>query len=103
MNDEKLVLFARLKVKKDAVDKAKSAALAIVADSRAEDGCLNYDFHQATGDETVFLWHETWTDRKAIEAHGNTAHFKEFSHAIENLTEEPLQVTLTKMVSQKAQ
>jgi quinol monooxygenase YgiN len=44
-NHEKIVLIARLKVKEGKEDAAKQAALAIVADSRAEEGCLNYDFH----------------------------------------------------------
>ena len=102
MNNENIVLFARLKVKKDAVEKAKQAALLIIAESRREAGCINYDFHQAIDDETVFLWHETWLNREAIEAHANSSHFREFSAAIRDLTEEPLQVTLTKMVSEKA-
>ena len=59
MNDEKIVLIARLKVKPDSIESAKRAALAIIADSRAEEGCINYDFHQAIDDETVFIWHET--------------------------------------------
>jgi quinol monooxygenase YgiN len=101
-HNENIVLFARLKVRKEAVEKAVNAALAIVAASRAEAGCLNYDFHQSIDDPCLFLWHETWTGREAIEAHANSAHFKEFSAAIEDLTEEPLEVTLTKMVSGKA-
>ena len=67
-NDNKIVIFARLKVKKAAVEKTKQAALAIIDASRAEAGCINYDFHQAIDDETVFLWHETWAGREAIEA-----------------------------------
>ncbi len=102
-NDEKIVLFARLKVKKDVIEEARKAALGIIAASRAEVGCINYDFHQSIDDETLFLWHETWTNREAIEAHGNSLHFKEFSRTIKDFTEEPLQVTLTKMVSEKAQ
>ena len=62
MNDEKIVLVARLKVKADAVEEAKKAALAIVADSRAEAGNINYDIHQAIDDATVFVWHETWAN-----------------------------------------
>ncbi len=99
---EKIVLFARLKVKQGTEDEAKRAALAIIDASRAEKGCINYDFHQAIDDSTVFLWHETWTSRQAIEAHGNSAHFKEFSAAVKNITDEPLQVTLTKTVGGKA-
>ena len=101
MNDEKIVLFARLKVKAEAIEEAVRAAVAIVADSRAETGCINYDFHQSIDDPGVFLWHETWINKEAIEAHARSEHFKQFSAAIKDLTEEPLQVTLTKMISEK--
>lgn len=100
--DGNIVLFARLKVKKEAVEQAKKAALAIVAPSRSENGCINYDFHQAIDDETVFLWHETWTDQEAIDAHAASKHFKEFSEEVKDITDEPLQVTLAKMVGEKA-
>lgn len=103
MTDEKIVLIARLKVKKAAVEAAKLAALEIVAPSRAETGCLNYDFHQQLDDTSIFIWHETWASMAAIEAHGASAHFREFSRKIEDLVEEPLQLTFTKMVSEKAQ
>jgi len=98
-----LVLIARLKVKPNSVESAKQAALAIIEDSRAEDGCLNYDFHQAIDDETIFIWHETWENKAAIEAHGASKHFKSFSRLIKDSVDEPLQITLTRMVSEKAQ
>ena len=102
MSDEKIVLIARLKVKSDSVEPAKRAALAIINDSRHEDGCLNYDFHQAIDDETVFIWHETWASKAAIDAHGASKHFNNFSAGIKDLIDEPLQITLTRMISEKA-
>ena len=102
MTDEKIVLIARLKVKREGIEAAKSAALEIVEPSRAESGCLNYDFHQQIDDDSVFIWHETWANMPAIEAHGASAHFEDFSRKIEDLTEEPLHLTFTKMVSEKA-
>lgn len=102
MNNERIVLIARLKVKKDSVEAAKQEALEIIAPSRAEEGCINYDFHQQIDDETVFIWHETWENEAAIAAHGASAHFKVFSENVKDLTDEPLQITLTKMVSEKA-
>ena len=103
MKSEKIVLIARLKVKPDSVESAKRAALAIVSDSRNEAGCLNYDFHQAIDDETIFVWHETWANKAAIDAHGASEHFKDFSAKIKDSVDEPLQITLTRMVSEKAQ
>ncbi len=102
MNNENIVLIARLKVKKDAVEPAKTAALAIIEDSRAESGCLNYDFHQAIDDETVFVWHETWANRAAIDEHFEKPFFKELGARLKDMIDEPLQITLTKMVSEKA-
>ena len=103
MNDEKIVLFARLKVRADSVEAARRAALAIIESSRAETGCINYDFHQAIDDETVFVWHETWANKAAIDAHGASVHFRNFSQKIKDLVDEPLQITLTGMVSERAQ
>lgn len=101
MNDENIVLIARLKVKKEAVEAAKAAALAIVESSRSESGCLNYDFHQAIDDETIFVWHETWADKAALDEHFAMPYFAELGEKMKDITEEPLQLTLTKMVSAK--
>ena len=102
MNDEKIVLVARLKVKKDAVETAKAAALAIVNDSRAEEGNINYDIHQAIDDETVFVWHETWANKAAIDEHFETQFFKDFFAKVEKFAAEPPQITLTKMITEKS-
>lgn len=101
MNDEKIVLVARLKVKDDAVEEAKNLALGIVADSRTEEGCINYDVHQAIDDETVFIWHETWKDKAALDAHFEFPYFKEFFEKAGKIAAEEPQITLTKMISEK--
>jgi quinol monooxygenase YgiN len=102
MIDEKIVLIARLKVKPGTKDEAKRAALAIITESRAEEGCLNYDFHQAIDDSTIFFWHETWANKSALDAHFKMPYFDELGAKLKDITEEPLQLTLTKMVSEKA-
>ena len=78
MTDEKMVLIARLKVKAGKAEELRSAALKIVADSRAEEGNINYDIHQSIEDETVFFWHETWANKAAIDEHFATPFFQEF-------------------------
>jgi quinol monooxygenase YgiN len=99
--DDTIVLVARIKAKPEAVEAVKAAALAIVAASRGEAGCINYDVHQGTDDETIFVWHETWASKQAIDAHFATAHFAEFSAAIEKYAAEPPQITLTRMISDR--
>ncbi len=93
---------ARDKVKENMIEEAKQAALAIVADSRAEEGNINYDIHQALDDPAVFVWHETWANKAAIDEHFETQFFKDFYAQVEKFAAEPPQITLTKMITEKA-
>jgi quinol monooxygenase YgiN len=101
MSDEKIVLVARLKVRDDAIEEAKRLALNIVADSRSEAGCVNYDVHQAIDDPTIFVWHETWENRAALDNHFELPYFKEFFAGAGALAAEEPQITITKMISEK--
>jgi quinol monooxygenase YgiN len=100
MNEEIIVLIARLKVKADKVDEAKSAALKIVANSRSEQGCINYNIHQSIEDETVFFWYETWANKAAIDKHFSTPHFQGFFKVVEQVAAEPPQINLTRKITQ---
>jgi quinol monooxygenase YgiN len=99
MNDEKIVLIARLKVKEDKIEETKKAALAIVADSRNEAGNINYDIHQSIEDETLFFWHETWTSKAALDEHFATPFFKEFFDIVGEVAAEPPQINLTRKIT----
>lgn len=101
MSDEKIVLVARLKVREDAIEEAKTAALTITGQSRAEAGNINYDIHQAIDDPTVFVWHETWVNKAAIDEHFEKDFFKEFFAKVSALATEPPQITMTKMITEK--
>ncbi len=101
MSDEKIVLVARLKVKDDAVEEAKQMALSIADDSRSEEGNINYDIHQAIDDPTVFVWHETWKNKAALDEHFEKDYFKSFFARAGELAAEPPQITLTKMITEK--
>ncbi len=99
MNDERIVLVARLKVKAGMIETAKKAALDLIPPSRAEAGCINYDVHQAIDDETVFVWHETWKSKAALDEHFETPEFKAFFAMVGEIAAEPPQMTFTKMIS----
>lgn len=99
MNDGKIVLIARLKVKAEKVEELKAAALKIVADSRNEAGNVNYDIHQSVDDETLFFWHETWADKAAIDEHFATPFFGEFFKIVEEIAAEPPQINLTRKIT----
>ena len=100
MANENIVLIARLKVQPEKVGEAKAAALAIVANSRAESGNVNYDIHQSIDDDTVFFWHETWLSKAAINEHFETPFFQEFFKIASEVAAEPPQINLTRKISE---
>lgn len=87
-------LIARLKARADAVETVKAAALAIVEQSRDEEGCISYDVHQSLEDPSVFVWYETWTDKAALDAHFATDYVKEFFAIVDASADEPPVITL---------
>jgi quinol monooxygenase YgiN len=48
---------------------------ALVAPTRKEDGCLQYDLHRAADGSGAFLMHEVWESREHHTAHTKTDHF----------------------------
>lgn len=97
---EKLYLTARLKVQDGKAEELKKAALAIVADSLNEEGCLSYNVHQSIEDETVFIWRESWRSKADLDEHFEKDYFKAFFAVASEIAVEPPQITLTKLISE---
>ena len=55
--------------------------------SRAESGCLTYDFYQKQPEGNEFLFFEEWRDQAALDAHFATQHFADFVKALPELIE----------------
>ncbi|HEY1489986.1 MAG TPA: putative quinol monooxygenase [Verrucomicrobiae bacterium] len=63
----------------------KSALTGLVAPTRQEAGCLNYDLHILCEDPAKFLFHENWTSRAHLEAHLLSAHIKALLPRVDEL------------------
>ena len=48
---------------------------ALVAPTRKEEGCLQYDLHRAADGASAYLLHEVWESRGHHTAHTKTDHF----------------------------
>ena len=64
-------------------DTIREHLVALTQGSRQEPGCVNYVAHFISDDPCTALIYEQYADEAALEAHRNTAHFKE--HAIGGL------------------
>jgi quinol monooxygenase YgiN len=96
---ENLYLTAKLKVKSEKVEELKQAALAIVADSRAESGCISYNVHQSIEDETVFIWRECWKSKQDLDEHFLKDYVVKFFAKVDEFAADPPQINLTKLIS----
>jgi quinol monooxygenase YgiN len=52
----------------------RTALTGLLAPTRKESGCLNYDLHQSPDDATRFLFHENWTDKASLDVHLRSPH-----------------------------
>jgi len=52
----------------------KEALLTLIAPTRKEAGCLNYDLHVSPEHPGKFLFHENWTTKEALDAHLRAPH-----------------------------
>jgi len=57
----------------------------MLAPSRAEDGCVSYDFLEEIGAPGNFLFFERWRDKAALDTHFAGAGFAAFARAFPEL------------------
>ena len=67
---------------------------ALVAPSRNDAGCLNYDLHASPDDPAKFLFHENWESRAHHEAHVARPHIQALLPRIGELCVAPPQITM---------
>lgn len=57
----------------------------LLAKTRAEVGCLNYDLHRSVDDPRTFLFHENWESKGHLDRHLETPHLTAFKARFDEL------------------
>lgn len=70
----------------------------LLAPTRKEAGCLNYDLHVASDNPAKFLFHENWTNQSDLDAHLQSAHVKTLLERVDELCAEAPQITIWKRI-----
>ena len=96
---KKVSVTARVRAIKGMEDEVRRECHALVAPSRAERGCINYDLHQSADDACLFLFYENWESREDLERHLATAHALRFDERTEGMLAEPEEITFWEMIS----
>ena len=80
----------------------------MVAPTRAEQGCVNYDLHQHQDDPSRFVLYEGWKSPEALDQHMTLPHFKTMLAALEDVVAErdeqgrPFRSIALTMISERA-
>ena len=94
MPSNKVTVVARIKAKEGLDKRVKQELINLLAPTRSEEGCINYDLHQSVHDKSLFLFYETWKSEDDLKRHLETPHMKNFLKRAEELLAEPLDVTV---------
>ncbi len=63
---------------------------AMLAPTRAEDGCERYDLHRVVGDPGLFFFDEIWTTAEAHATHVRTPHVQALLASAPELYDTPI-------------
>jgi quinol monooxygenase YgiN len=98
MNEKPLTVVAQIKAKPGKESQVREELLSLVAPSREDAGCLNYDLHQALDNPALFLFHENWTSEAHLEGHLQKPDLQAALARLGPLVAEPPQITLWKKI-----
>ena len=94
MNANSLIVVAQFKAKPGKEAQVRQELLSLVAPSRKDAGCLNYDLHQGVDDPAMFLFHENWTSKAHLDQHLHKPDLKAVLAKLEQLVADRPQITL---------
>ena len=85
-------VIARLRAKTGKEEALKNALMALVAPSRREIHCYQYDLLQSVADPREFCFVERWDDAAALDQHAQSEHVKRAGTQMADLVEAPPEI-----------
>jgi quinol monooxygenase YgiN len=77
-----IVVAVRVRVKPAKRQEFVTLAQGMLEPSRAEKGCVSYNFFADTLDANAFLYFEEWESSEALRSHSQTEHFVQYMKAL---------------------
>jgi len=74
MNAKTITVVATFQARPGKETELRTALIGLLAPTRKEAGCLNYDLHTSPEDPAMFLFHENWTSKELLDAHLKSPH-----------------------------
>jgi len=88
-----VTVVVRLKAKPGMEARVRQELFSLLAPTRAERGCINFDMHQAPNDRSLFLVYENWVSEEDLKRHFETPHITRWIQEAKGLLAEPMELT----------
>lgn len=99
MGNEKLTVVARIKARPGQEARVRQELQKLLAPTRVEDGCLNFDMHESLDHPGDFLFYENWTSRAHLDLHIQAPHIQSWFKLADSLLSEPVELTFWRHVA----
>ena len=85
MSAKTITVVATFQARPSKEAELKNALIGLVAPTRKEAGCINYDLHALPEDPAKFLFHENWTSKAHLDTHSQSTHIKALLPRVDEL------------------
>jgi quinol monooxygenase YgiN len=93
-----VTVVVKIRAKPGSEGEVRSRLAALLAPTRAEEGCLNFDMHESPEDASLFLFHENWRSQGDLDRHFQTPYITSWVQDANSLLAEPMELSLWRAV-----
>lgn len=90
---EPLTIIVRVRAKPGQEPRLRQELQRLVAPTRAEAGCIDYELHQSQTDPALFALYENWVSQAALDEHFQTPYLKAFFKVLPELADGSSDIT----------
>jgi quinol monooxygenase YgiN len=99
MADKTFIVVARLQFHNNKIEEVKKGLLNLAHLTKQEPGCMSYQLHQSSEDESAFLIYEEWASPDDLNKHMESPHFKTWHEKSVKMEVKPVEATFWKKLS----
>ena len=94
-----VTIIGTVRARADTRAELGSLLAAQVAPTRAEPGCISYDFHVDAADPCCFVFYENWRSQADLDAHLAMPHLQPLFSQLDRLLAAPVEIRHLTMLS----
>lgn len=99
MSQYLLIVVAEMTARGGKEDELRQKLTGFVAPTRVENGCVQYDLHEAEDRPGHFLFFEKWTSVEALEAHLSSPHIAAVLPQLASILAEPARISKFRQIA----